>query len=214
MKKIFAAILAIGLSSGAQAGSLMTGCYGEFGISAMAVDNKLSADVSGTTFVSLDGLGAEGFAGGLGVGCDYKVERAVIGIFGRYDINNAKTELNLLGSTLEMKYDPSWSAGVRLGFDLNGATIIYGLVGYSWTKAKVEGLGISLSSDLKGWMIGGGIESVISGPWSAKLEYNFIRYDSTSLFASGPFDLRTEPDVHVIRGNIVYRFGTLPDITK
>lgn len=215
MKKIVLVFAALALSCSAQAGgNLMTGCYGEFAGLVMSADSKLSFDVGGTTFASLDGLGSQGVGGGLGIGCDYKMDRAVVGLFGRYDINNANTELNLLGSTLEMKYDPAWSVGARLGFDLNGATMIYGLVGYSWSKAKVEGLGISLSSDLKGWMIGGGLETVISGPWSAKLEYTFIRYDGASLFTSGPLDVRIDPDVHVVRGALIYRFGSMPDITK
>lgn len=213
MKKLFVMALAIGLSSAAQAGQF-NNCYAEIGLGVEVVNNTISADVGGTTFASLDGIGGQGVMAGLGLGCDYKIDRAIVGIFGRYDLNHAESELSFLGSTMTMKYDPAWSIGGRLGFDLNGATMVYGLVGYSWSKAKVDGMGISLSADLKGWMIGGGLETSISGPWSAKLEYTFTRYDNASLFTSGPLDLRTEPDVHVIRAGLLYRFGSMPDITK
>lgn len=214
MKKIALAIVAIVMCNPATAGQMMTGCYGEFSGLVMSADTKLSFDVGGTTFASLDGLGSQGIGGGLGIGCDYKMDRVIVGLFGRYDWNNSKSELNIVGSTLEMTFDPAYSVGARLGIDINGATMVYGLLGYQWSGVEVSGLGINLSTDLKGWMLGGGLETAISGPWSAKLEYTYIHYDSATLATFGPAAINIQPDAHAVRAGIVYRFGALPDITK
>ena len=65
-----------------------------------------------------------------------------------------------------------------------------------------------------GWTIGAGIEAVLSGNWTAKLEYLYIDFGSVSTvgfnLTSGPplrvvFD--SDIDDHILRVGLNYRFG-------
>lgn len=214
MKKLFAvAALAVGLSSHAYAGSF-SGCWGELSVGAMVADTAPSIDWNGTNVASLDGIASQGLMGGLGVGCDYRVEKAIIGIFGRLDYNRAESDLSIMGTTVgTLKFDPTYMIAARVGMEVNASTMAYILGGMAWSKIKAEGFGSEISADLRGWVIGAGLETTISGQWSAKLEYSFTRFDSVSMFASGPLDVRVEPDVHVFRLGLVYRFG-MPELPK
>lgn len=209
MKKLFAVALAIGLSSAAQAGSF-SGCWGELSVGAMVADTAPSIDWNGTNVASLDGIASQGLMGGLGVGCDYRVEKAIIGIFGRLDYNRAESELSIMGTTIgTLKFDPTYTIAARIGMEVNASTMAYVMGGMAWSKIKAEGFGSEIAADLRGWVVGAGLETMISGQWSGKLEYSFTRFDSVSMFTSGPLDVRVEPDVHVVRAGLVYRFGTI-----
>lgn len=191
-----------------------TGCYGELGIGMEVVNTKLDAVVSGASLAALDGLGSQGIMGSLGVGCDYNVDKVVVGIVGRYEANRAETTLSIAANEAKLKFDPGWMVGARVGILGNQTTLLYALIGYSQSKVKVDGLGADLGADLKGMTFGAGIETVLSGPWAMKLEYAFTRWDSASVYNSGPLDVRVSPDQHVVRGAVVYRFGNPMDIAK
>jgi outer membrane immunogenic protein len=63
-----------------------------------------------------------------------------------------------------------------------------------------------------GWVIGGGAEWAISGPWSARLEYLYMDLGtaSTSFAGPGPFTLVTTSSRitdNIVRAGVNYRIG-------
>jgi outer membrane immunogenic protein len=62
-----------------------------------------------------------------------------------------------------------------------------------------------------GWMAGAGWEYALSGPWSAKIEYNYMDFGNKRLTFSGgslgvfPGDI--DQQIHVVKAGINYRFG-------
>jgi outer membrane immunogenic protein len=62
-----------------------------------------------------------------------------------------------------------------------------------------------------GWTIGGGVEAVISGPWTAKIEYLYMDFGtfnntSTGLGIFAPVNLSTHVTDNVVRVGLNYRF--------
>jgi len=69
----------------------------------------------------------------------------------------------------------------------------------------------SFSTNRAGWTVGGGVEGVISGNWTAKLEYLYMDYGTINNSFVGvapftPFNLSTHVTDNVVRAGINYHF--------
>lgn len=155
----------------------------------------LSASV-GVTSVGIDELpiGADGFNGGAGVGCDVQAGNLVFGAFGDYGFHR----LNLGAGLPDLDVD-AWTVGARVGALLNADTLAYGLAGYTWADASVKGVG---SEDIEGWVVGGGLETRLADQWGARLEYRYHSFE-----AVGDDTMTVDPDAHTVRVGILYRFS-------
>ena len=82
------------------------------------------------------------------------------------------------------------------------------------TQAGVAVAALGSSSDVRvGWTAGAGVEGVISGNWTAKLEYLYMDLGSTSF---GPLTLAPASQIganvnsdftdHILRVGVNYRF--------
>ncbi|HEY6256994.1 MAG TPA: outer membrane protein [Xanthobacteraceae bacterium] len=70
-----------------------------------------------------------------------------------------------------------------------------------------------------GWVIGGGVEWTISGPWTAKLEYLYMDLGtvSTSFAGPAPFTLvatNSRITDNILRVGVNYRFGGSPVVAR
>jgi outer membrane immunogenic protein len=74
------------------------------------------------------------------------------------------------------------------------------------------------SADLSGWTVGGGFEWGFAPQWSAKVEYNYIDFGTTTTNQNVTFSTAAVPNplvrdvdlsLHVIKGGINYRFGAM-----
>lgn len=114
----------------------------------------------------------------------------------------------------------SWSILGRAGYVANPGALAYVLGGY--TRTHLEG-DLSLTSlptgtvplvsydySRKGWTTGAGIEALISGAMSMKMEYRRTRWDNTENYPLGGLaGINTWDNgaMHTIRGVMSYRFG-------
>ncbi|MCI5075035.1 outer membrane beta-barrel protein [Oricola sp.] len=114
----------------------------------------------------------------------------------------------------------SWSVLGRVGMVANEGALAYALGGY--TRTHLEGA-LTLTSlptgtvplvsydyDRDGWTVGGGIEALISGSTSMKMEYRRTRWDNSDTYPLGPeagISTWDDATVHTIRGVLSYRFG-------
>ena len=96
-----------------------------------------------------------------------------------------------------------------------------GRVGYSWDRwlpyftggiafgdVEARRNGFSGSSDTNvGWTVGVGIEGVIAGNWTAKLEYLYTDLgDTTCSVAACGTATNTDLQMNVVRAGLNYRF--------
>jgi outer membrane immunogenic protein len=98
---------------------------------------------------------------------------------------------------------------------------VRGRVGYSWNRflpyvtggmavgdVEARRTGFAGSSDTNvGWTVGGGVEGVIAGRWTAKLEYLYADIGDTGCSAAG-CGAATNADLQlsIFRGGVNYRF--------
>jgi hypothetical protein len=113
-----------------------TGCHG--------------AVAAGFTTVTTEpvAFGADGTQIGVAAGCDYQVDRFVLGAFAGYDWKTFDVGASEIDAT-------TLSFGARAGVLLNPDTLAYGLLAY--TNSEVD----DLDDDFDGLAFGGGLETVV-----------------------------------------------------
>lgn len=140
-----------------------------------------------------ESLSASGWTIGAGVGCDLKFQRVVIGALARIEL-----PVDTDGTLVDM--DKSWMVAGRLGYMLNTGLMIYGLVGYESSELSLASIDIAKD----GFVVGGGIEAMISKHWSFNAEYTNTIVDDTTI---GGFSVK--PESHKARLGLTYRFNSL-----
>ena len=140
-----------------------------------------------------DSLSASGWTVGAGIGCDVKLERVVIGALARIEL-----PVDPDGTVIDL--DKSWMVGARVGWMLNTGLMMYGLVGYE--SAELSLANIDIAKD--GFVVGGGLEVMISKHLSLNAEYTQTIVDSTDV---GGFSVK--PESHKARVGLTYRFRSL-----
>ena len=93
-------------------------------------------------------FGADGTQIGVAAGCDYQVDRFVLGAFAGYDWKTFDVGASEIDAT-------TLSFGARAGMLLNPDTLAYGLLAY--TNSEVD----DLDGDFDGLAFGGGLETVV-----------------------------------------------------
>lgn len=140
-----------------------------------------------------DSLSASGWTIGAGIGCDVRMERVVIGALARIEL-----PVDPDGNLVDM--DKSWMVGARLGYMLNTGLLAYGLIGYESSELSLATIDIAKD----GFVVGGGIEVMISKHLSLNAEYTNTIVDSTNV---GGFNVK--PESHKARVGLTYRFRSL-----
>ncbi len=165
---------------------------------------------------STDG-GGQSLLGSVYGGYDYQIaDQAVIGVMGDATWSNPQSTMTLSGggATASLTVSPSmsWSVLGRVGFLPVPSTLVYAAAGYTaetvGTTAIASGGGgtaLFQSNDtLGGWTVGPGIETVIFGGWSTRLEYRYSQYETRSMLGGGA---SIQPSTHTVRAGLAYKFG-------
>jgi len=180
------------------------------------VNHRLALDVDGfSDLLSLSGIGGEGGLFTVEGGYDYQFNNDfLIGILGDYTYSGIGTELDVPVFDANFTLDASHSFSVlgRLGWLANPDTLIYGLVGWTWTEFEGDldfgGGGTSYSFDLDGLTVGAGIETRFTPNITGKLEYRYTDYQDNSLFRDGDdLELYNDSSMQTIRAVVSYRLG-------
>lgn len=164
--------------------------------------------------LSLDGLGGEGGLFTVEGGYDYQFGNSfVIGVLGDYTYSGIGTELKFDGSKYELDAANSFSVLGRMGWVSSPDTLIYGLVGWTWTEFKGEfsGGGPDYKFDLDGLTVGAGIETRFTHNITGKLEYRYVDYGDNTLFEDNfgqtSVELYNDSSLQTIRAVVSYNFG-------
>ena len=159
----------------------------------------------------------KGFLAGGQIGYNYQFGQYVVGIEGEYSWADVEHEEALFAGTLSVKNDYFITAAARLGYAFD-RFLVYGKLGGAWTRDKWDandGLGGTATGNFNrnGWLFGVGAEYALTNNWSAKLEYNYLRFPSISptlmttggLVVTGAGDIKL--DTHIVKAGINYRFN-------
>jgi outer membrane immunogenic protein len=219
MKKLMMAMAALGLMTGTAqaAGGSWTGC--SLGVAGgVSIDKSVNSLTAPGIAVTVDGLGADGHVLALGAGCDYQLDRIVVGLFGDYDFG--KTEFlttaafGPVTANISAAIRDNWTIGARAGFLATPDTLMYGLVG--WTNARTDDIALTTNAGfnlaltpgkLDGMTLGGGIETRLSKSVSTKIEYRYTQFDKVDMPVFAGLNLGQENDMHTVRVGLNWRFN-------
>ncbi|HEY2211682.1 MAG TPA: outer membrane beta-barrel protein, partial [Bradyrhizobium sp.] len=108
------------------------------------------------------------------------------------------------------------SATGRVGYTW-GPALLYAKGGYAWRDnnnigVSVAGVPAAFTTDgtrKDGYTVGAGLEYMFAPNWSAKAEYQYYNFGSTT-FTGGPAEIvgtRFRDDEHTVKVGVNYRFG-------
>jgi outer membrane immunogenic protein len=174
--------------------------------------------------ISLSGILGGGYAG-----YNYQFNNVVIGIDGNYDAASltgsgqdvSPTTGNISNKSDKMKWDAAITG--RLGL-ANNNWLFFVKGGWAWagfsgtgvtTTAAGTPFGSGSSSDTRdGGTVGVGIEYGFTPHWSAKIEYDYVKFETSSFNAAtlsargvaGAPARSVTSDLDELKGGIAYRF--------
>ena len=143
--------------------------------------------IGGFDRVKVGGGSDGGIAFGVGVGYDFQVGGAVLGIeaeAAESTVKDCETDAIVLGDELCVRAKRDFYAGARIGA-VTGSTLIYAKAGYTNARLVVDyddgagGAGnFTLGDNLDGVRAGVGVEHSFSGHAYIKAEYRYSNYEA------------------------------------
>jgi outer membrane immunogenic protein len=158
------------------------------------------------------------FLGGIQGGADYQfANNWVIGAEVQYSwTNNSNGGLTFPNGTLVgSNSDQLGSVTGRLGYSF-GPTLLYAKGGYAWKDkdnltATLAGVPVNFTTtgnNRDGYTVGAGLEYMFAPNWSAKIEYQYYNFGSTTfLSGTGLAGTRLNDDEHTVKAGLNYRFN-------
>lgn len=215
-----------------------TGFYvgGQFG-GAWASTTPTAVDATGA-FLAGTVLNAEtpsGVLGGIYGGYNYQFNQVLVGVDGDFSwvslSGGSATDLSNTGvaggRTSIQSANVKWLATVtgRLGYVINNNWLVFGKGGWAWSSWTGSSTTInsttlalastgSSSSNRDGWTLGTGVEWGFAANWSAKLEYDYVHfntanYNATDIAASGAVTTPAKSAtsyMNILKVGVAYRF--------
>lgn len=176
-----------------------TGCYIGLQAGMGAAKTQLSAEDA-----TLDGLGSQGALGGALAGCDLQLDRLVIGVMADGVLHDNEFKLSIGDEAATARFERQWSVMARGGYLIHPTTLAYLAAGVSRVTMgdlKTPDGDISLP-EFSGLSLGGGLETSLGGGLFMGGEYRYTAFDAKTVG-----DVKIEPDLHVARAHLTYKFG-------
>jgi outer membrane immunogenic protein len=186
------------------------------------------SDTTSGEFLGSFTMSPSGFVGGGQIGYNYQfAPNWVIGV--EADLQGTtERDSNCLGdgcahpglsfyTTAEQKLEWFATARARLGYT-KGDWLWYVTGGGAWAEIHNDfrvfdpgDIALSANFNLSGWVIGGGVETHLWGPWTAKLEYLYMDLGSFTDSGHDPvtgdvFAMTSNVRDHIIRAGLNYKF--------
>ena len=172
---------------------------------------------AGGASASIDGAG-QGLLGGFFGGADYQFSPyALVGVMGDFTWTGLQSTLNITapgGGSAYVSADANrqWSVMGRVGFLPAPSTLLYAAGGFTQlnvhatASAFLPGGAMPFASSdttFNGFTVGPGIETVITGGWTTRLEYRFSQFEQKDLAVGA----NLQPSNHTVRAGLSYKFG-------
>jgi outer membrane immunogenic protein len=161
--------------------------------------------------------GGQGLLASVFAGADYQFSpQALVGVMGDFTWTGIQSSFSVMapggGSAfVSAEANRQWSVMGRVGYLPVPSTLIYAAGGYSQlnvhgTASAVLPGGMPFASRdtaFSGFTVGPGIETVITGNWTTRLEYRFSQFEQKEVVAG----VTMQPSNHTIRAGLSYKFG-------
>jgi outer membrane immunogenic protein len=163
--------------------------------------------------IEFDGLGGEGLLASAYGGLDFQFGSGfVVGIMADGTWSNIETTLNATagGAALNasVRADVAWSVLGRLGYVATPSTLWYVGAGYTWqnfrSRLNAPGIAATRDDNLDGLTLVSGVETMLVGNLSAKLEYRYSFFEEANFFGGA---LGIKPTMHTVRAGLSYKFN-------
>ncbi len=161
--------------------------------------------------------------GGIQVGCDYQIDRLVLGVQAMADLGiiNASSPLGP-SLTLDTRTSNLYTATLRAGYLVTPEILLYARAGAAWTRTRVAvvnnatGQSASAAFNRTGWTVGAGVEWMFARNWSAFAEYDYADFGTATgvvpgaaAITGGPNVVSQKTQIHTALVGINYRFEML-----
>lgn len=176
-----------------------------FGVAAGLTANSVRGINSLTSIV--DTYQASGLHGSVLAGVNLQLGPVVVGAEGDLTLLQISNRVQQVAGSITSKVDWSASLRARLGIPL-AQFLVYGTAGVAFTNVSLTAQSFGRDSEiLKGWVLGGGLETAIFGGWRLRGEYLYSKADSNRFtFGTGP-TFSADNGNHTVRAALVVRFG-------
>jgi outer membrane immunogenic protein len=153
--------------------------------------------------------------GGIQGGADYQfAPNWVLGIEAQYSwLSSNNNSVTLPGGTLITSgTEQLGSVTGRLGYTWGSPVLLYAKGGYAWRDGGnlTAPVAFTTSGNARdGYTVGAGLEYMFAPNWSAKAEYQYYNFGSTT-FVTGPAAIvgtRFRDDEHTVKAGLNYRFN-------
>ena len=164
-------------------------------------------------------LGSSRFIGGIQGGADYQfAPNWVAGVEAQYSWTSSSSNSMLFpgGVLVNSNSDQLGSVTGRIGYTF-GPTLLYAKGGYAWKDgdnltATVAGVPVgfaAVGNHRDGYTVGAGAEYMFAPNWSAKLEYMYYNFGTTTIVTApaAAVGSRFNDDEHVVKVGVNYRFN-------
>ena len=162
--------------------------------------------------------GGQGLLGGFFGGADYQFSPyALVGVMGDFTWTGLQSTLSINapgGGSAYLSADANrqWSVMGRVGYLPVPATLLYAAGGFTQLNVHATASAVlpggampfaSSDTTLNGFTVGPGIETVITGGWTTRLEYRFSQFEQKDLAVGA----NMQPSNHTVRAGLSYKFG-------
>jgi outer membrane immunogenic protein len=185
------------------------------GFGAGATVNRMSSSLGAGTTATSDG-GGQGVLGSLEAGYDHLVAPdIVVGIAADVTFaaieSRASARAGGASGDLSARNNIGWSLLARAGLLVDPWTLLYVTTGYTgqnvhtygWASAGAASSSFSRNDYFNGWTIGPGIETLLGGGWSTRLEYRYTWFGERALDNG----VTLQPTSHTVRAAVAWRFN-------
>lgn len=191
-----------------------TGIYGGVaGGGGVAVTNVSTAFGGASANTTAAG---QGLLGSVFAGADYQfAPQGLVGILGDFTWAGLQSTASLSAgggnATVASNPNRAWSVMGRIGYLPTPSTLLYAAGGYagqnvtSTATASVGGANAFAQQDntFHGWTVGPGIETVVTGGWTTRLEYRYSQFQQQQVVSG----VGLQPSTHAVRAGLAYKFG-------
>ena len=191
------------------------------------IDEVNATAIPRRVFIPISQTQTNGFLGGVQGGYNWQIAPwAVIGVEAQFswtDLKGTSPCVVVLACSTEHDWITTLAGRFGVTYD---RLLLYVKGGVAWSKVNYSAsltLGspfdftTSVSDTRVGAMFGTGVEYAFWGNWSAKIEYDYIRFKDKDYsfplsFAQGPnslnlnFDTTIKEHIHLVKAGINYRF--------
>lgn len=130
-------------------------------------------------FQSADGISSDGLIGGAHAEYLFAAGRLRFGAYGEGGFSNVNTDIEFNGGNFDLlKQDSYYGAGLKAGVTVYGNTLLYVRGGYDWSQWTFgDAIGEDTDADVGSWLIGAGVDTMVSDNWSIGLGVDYLIVD-------------------------------------